>query len=125
MALVLDTAALTAYERGDRKVARAITYAQRNREPVVTSSACVAEVWRGGGSQQVRLEGLLEGTRELGFGPKTSRHVGVLRAVTGSDVADAHLALLAGDGDVILTNDLDDIQRLVRATKAQALVEPC
>lgn len=126
MALILDTAALVAYERGDHKVTRTIRYAQRNGEPVLTSTGCVAEAWRGGGSQQARLESLLRGTRELGLGPKTSRRIGVLRAIVGSaDVIDAHVALLAGDGDVVLTGDLDDLQRLLRVTEARALVEVC
>jgi hypothetical protein len=126
MALLLDTGALVAYEQGDRTIAKVINEAQERHEPVVTSSGCVAQAWRGGGPKQALLARLLRGTHERGLDPDQSRSVGALCAVTGSkDVVDAHVAWLAQDRDVVITSDVDDITRLLHAAKIEAKVQKC
>lgn len=126
MALVLDTGALIAFDRGDRDVTLTVEGAQRNHQRVVTSSGCVAEAWRGGGPKQALLARLLYGTHEYGLDADVSRSIGALCAVARStDVVDAHIALLAKDGDVVLTSDLDDVKRLLREAKTQVKLQLC
>lgn len=126
MGLVLDAGALIAFERGDRAAAALVEAARRRREPVTTSSGCVAQVWRGDGGRQVLLAGLLRGTREHALGPDTSRTIGSLCGMARtSDAVDAHVALLAGDGDMVLTSDGPDLQVLLQAIGTTALVQHC
>lgn len=89
-------------------LARAYT---RN-EPVVTSSAAVAQVLRDP-ARQVALERVLRGVREQPLDHKAARAIGPLLARTGTaDVVDAAVALLARNGDVIVTSDPRDLARL-------------
>ena len=126
MGLVLDAGALIAFEGGDRKVAALIEAARRRGEQVVTSSGCVAQAWRQGGPRQARLARLLNGLVEKGLDARVSRRVGALCARAGSsDVVDAHLTLLARDGDVLVTSDSTDLRRLLRATGSSARLQPC
>lgn len=46
-------------------------------------------------------------------------------ASSATDVVDAHLALLARDDDVVLTSDVDDVQRVMRARGVRARVKRC
>lgn len=125
MALVLDAGALIAFDRGDRRVAALIAAAQRRREPVVTSSGCVAQAWRGGGYRQALLARLLGGVREQGLDVEVSRAIGELCAANGSsDVVDAHLALVAGAGDVVVTS-VDDLRALLDFARTGADVVRC
>ena len=126
MSLILDTGALIAFNRGDRQVAALLEAARRRRDQVVTSSACVAQAWRGGGPRQALLTRLLAGTTEVGLDRWTSRATGDLcQASKTADVVDAHLALLASDGDVVLTSDTYDLRRLLRARGVDAPVLAC
>jgi hypothetical protein len=86
----------------------------------------VAQAWRGGGPRQALLAGLLRGTREVAIGRRTSRLTGDLcRATKTADVVDAHVALLAQDGDVVLTSDVDDLRPLLRTRGISAQVLRC
>jgi hypothetical protein len=126
MALVLDAGALIAFDRGDRAVAALVAVAVRRGEPAVTSSAAVAQAWCGGGPRQARLARLLSGVEERPLGPPMSRLVGNLCGAVGTDdVADAHLALLATHGDVVVTGDPDDLGPLLRAIGTRAEVRRC
>lgn len=126
MAIVADAGALIALDRGDRAVAARIDAAQRRGVQVVTSSACVAQVWRDGGGRQSRLARLLKGIDEHPLDPGTSRNVGELCASAGtSDVVDAHVASLAKAGDVVLTSDDRDLTALLAAARVRALVIHC
>lgn len=125
MGLVLDTGALIAFGRGDRQVAALVEAARRHRDPVLTSSGVVAQAWRGG-SRQALLVRLLSGVIEVGLDPRTSRLTGELCAASAtSDVVDAHLALLARDGDVLLTGDTTDLRRLLRRRRITASIRHC
>lgn len=125
MGLVLDSGALIGFERGDREVAALIEATRRRREPVITSSGCVAQAWRGGPAQAL-VARLLRGIREQGLDREVSRQVGQLCGEAGSnDVVDAHVALLAHDDDVVLTSDAADLRRLVRAGGSTAHVRSC
>jgi hypothetical protein len=126
LSLVLDSGALIAFDRGDREVAALVEVTRRRRQPVLTSSGCVAQTWRGDGSRQALLARLLRGTHEYGLNPEASRPVGILCAtVQSSDVVDAHVALLANDADTVLTSDVEDLRLLVRAAGSDAQVRRC
>ena len=126
MGLVLDSGALTAFERGDRDVAALVEAARRRRDRIVTSSGCVAQVWRGVGSRQALLSRLLRGVGEDGLDQEVSRTVGGVCGTAGiSDVIDGHVSLLARDGDMVLTSDPAAIRALVRARRCNAQVRRC
>lgn len=81
-------------------------------EPLRTSAAVVAQVWRDG-ARQARLTGLLRGVDEWPLDPGAARRVGLLLgADESSDVVDASLVAMARDGDTVLTSYPVDIARL-------------
>ncbi|MGQ0776577.1 MAG: hypothetical protein ACT4NY_19485 [Pseudonocardiales bacterium] len=122
---MLDSGGLIGFERGDRAVAALIEATRRRGEPVVTSSGCIAQVWRGGPGQAL-LARLLRGVREYGLDGEASRPIGTLCGAAGScDVVDAHVALLAHDSDVLLTSDTADLRRLLSASGSTADVRGC
>jgi hypothetical protein len=124
--LVLDTGGLIAFERGNRQVVALVEAARRRRDRVVTSSGCLAQAWRGGGSRQALLARLLGGAAEVGIDRWVSRSIGDLCGATKTtDVVDAHVALLAGDGDVVATSDVDDLRRLLRARHVEVKILRC
>jgi hypothetical protein len=126
MSMVCDTGALIAFDRGDRHVAALVEAVRRRRELLVTSSGCVAQAWREGGPKQALLARLLNGIHERALDPTISRHVGGLCSATSStDVVDAHVVSLARDGDIILTSDLDDLQKLLAGTGTRAEIKRC
>lgn len=119
-ALVFDSGALIALERGDRKVAALLVAAVAGGAEAVTSCACVAEVWRDP-TRQARLTRALSGFQERGLDRHRARACGVLLGQTGTnDVADAALSLLARDGDTVLTSDPSDVSRLLEASGTRA-----
>jgi hypothetical protein len=123
---VLDSGGLIAFERGDRDIAALVEATRRRREQVVTSSGCVAQAWRHGGSRQALLSRLLRGVDEKALDSDVSRGVGELCANTAtSDVIDAHVALLARDEDMVLTSDADELRTLVRTAGSRAEVRHC
>ena len=125
MALVLDTGALIAFERGDRQVAALVEATRRRKDRVITSSGCIAQAWRDG-TRQALLARLLAGTSEQPLGPDHSRPVGELcAAVETHDVVDAHVALLAQDLDTVITSDVDDLKALLRAADRSARIVRC
>jgi hypothetical protein len=126
MSLVLDTGALIAFDRGDRRVAALVEAVRRRREHLVTSSGCVAQAWREGGPRQALLARLLIGVHERALDAAVSRRLGTLCSVARStDVVDAHVAALAHDGDVILTRDPDDLRTLLAEPQARAEIARC
>jgi hypothetical protein len=121
-ALVFDAGALIALERGDRGVGALLTLALQQDIEAITSSACVAQVWRDP-ARQAKLTRALAGFLEWPLDPVRARRCGLLLAVTDtSDIADAAIALLTQDGDTILTSDPRDIQRLLDSTATNARV---
>jgi predicted nucleic acid-binding protein len=113
--IVLDAGALIAVERGSPAVRGYVLLADRGHATLTTSSAVVAQVWRGG-SRQARLARLLASDlmTELALDSEASRRIGALAAsATGArDVVDGHVAIIALDQDgVVLTSDPEDIAR--------------
>ena len=121
-ALVFDSGALIAIERGDRKVAALLATAVKSGADAVTSTACVAQVWRDP-ARQARLTRTLAGFVERDLDRTRARDCGVLLARSEtSDIADAAVSLLANDGDTILTSDPQDLERLLDATGTRARI---
>lgn len=90
--------------------------AQVAGEPPVTHAGVLGQIWRGG-PRQARLSQALAGIEVRPLDEKLGRSSGELLAATGgADVIDAALALLAHDGDDIVTSDPSDLSDLVAAT---------
>jgi predicted nucleic acid-binding protein len=110
--IVLDAGALIALERGDRGARAYVFLAAQGDAALTTSSAAVAQVWRGG-ARQARLSRLLASdlVREVALDKDASRRIGALAAAIGAaDVVDGHVAILALERDaVVITSDPDDI----------------
>jgi len=113
-AVVLDAGALIALGRGAAAIRGYVLLADRGHVALFTSSAVVAQVWRGG-ARQARLARFLSSDLlvEIPLDPIASRKVGALAAVVGSsDVVDGHVATIALERDaVVVTSDPDDIAR--------------
>ena len=116
--LVLDAGALLAVERGDRDVIALVKRERLAGRLPVTHGGVVGQAWRGG-SRPALLARLLPGLDVQPLGEALGRRAGQLLATTKTtDVIDAAVALLAGDGDELVTSDPKDMRRLVRATGA-------
>ncbi|MCU1279076.1 MAG: twitching motility protein PilT [bacterium] len=112
--IVLDAGALIALERGDREARAYVLLAEQGYATLTTSSAVVAQVWRGG-ARQVRLSRLLTSdlVTEIPLDAHESRRIGALAAAVGAwDVVDGHVAVIALERDaIVITSDPDDIAR--------------
>lgn len=121
-ALVFDAGGLIALDRGKREVGALLAVAAETGVEVVTSAACVAQVWRDP-ARQARLARALAGFLERSLDPSAARDCGLLLArARTSDIADAAITLLIDDGDTVVTSDPDDIAHLLNTTGTQARV---
>lgn len=122
MTFVLAAGALVATDRGAASIGSLLRRISVRDLGLVTSSAVVAQVWRGG-PRQARLATVLRGVRIEPLTAEVGRGLGVLLGRSGtSDVVDAHVAWLARPGDVVLTSDPDDLTRLLEARGIGAAV---
>jgi len=122
MKVVLDTGAFVAIDKRDRHVGAMLELLQTQGVPLHTSIAAVAQVWRDG-RKQALLARVLAGVKIVGLSPGDERSIGELLAKAGTrDVVDAHVALLVGNGDRLLTSDAEDLQRLLTARRTTALI---
>jgi hypothetical protein len=125
MTLILDAGALVAIERGDRDVVALLKREYQAGRVPKTHGAIVGQVWRGGSGRQARLTRVLPGLEIVPLDDALGRRAGVLlgRART-SDVVDAAVVVLAADGDVVLTSDVDDIAHLTDSAGLDVDVVP-
>ncbi|MGQ0467653.1 MAG: twitching motility protein PilT [Sporichthyaceae bacterium] len=115
MTLILDSGALIALERNQRRSWVRLKAALAAGEEPVTHGGVVGQVWRAT-SRQARMATALAGVDVQPLDEQRGRAAGALLGrARMSDVVDAALVLLALDGDVIVTSDPDDIRRLVEA----------
>ena len=121
--LVLDAGALIALERDDRVMWARLSAASETSMDVVVPTGALAQVWRGS-PIQARLAQALKHTR-LGLFDRIARDAGELcRAARTSDPIDATVVLNAvGSTSVIVTSDVPDIRRLLRALPVAAASE--
>jgi hypothetical protein len=118
--LVLDAGALIAVERTSRDVIALIKRERLAGRAPITHGGIVGQVWCGGG-RQANLARLLPGLDVEALDAGLGRRAGALLARSRStDVIDAALALLARDGDEILTSDPEDMRVLVAASGVDA-----
>jgi hypothetical protein len=116
MTLVLDAGALIALDRNDRAMWTRVKAAHDSGAAPVTHGGVVGQVWRGG-PRQARLAAALSGMEVRPLDERLGRAAGeLLRTTRTADVVDAALALLAVDGDDVITADVDDLEILVAAT---------
>lgn len=113
--LVLDSGALIAFERNDRKVVSVILRALQNGLKLAVPAGVVGQVWRDG-RKQVRLVRLLASNlvEVVALDDHGARAAGQLCGVTGTqDVVDASVVLYArARGLPVLTSDVADLRRL-------------
>jgi hypothetical protein len=126
MSIILDTGALVALDRGDRRIAVLIDEASKRDVSILTSAACVAQAWRGSGTRQARLAISLRGIEERGIDASISKALGQLSARSGiDDIVDVHVASLVRQGDVLATSDGGDLSTLLRALHVGATIVHC
>jgi hypothetical protein len=122
MTAVLDSGALIAIDRRDRKVGAMLRLLQRDGVPVRTSAGSIAQVWRSG-PRQANLSRALPGMEVAVLDETAAQRVGELLGSSGtSDIVDAHVALLVLPGGQVLTSDEPDIKALLRARRVKASV---
>jgi hypothetical protein len=125
MTTILDAGALLAVERGDRDLAARIKREWLAGNPTATHGGVVGQVWRGGSGRQVPLARIIEFVTVHGLDALLGRRAGLLLARSGgADVIDAAVAVLASDGDRILTSDPDDLVALVQAAGRDVEITP-
>lgn len=113
--VVLDTGALIAFERNDRRIRTLVELAIAHRGVLHAPAGVIAQAWRDGRAQ-ARIARLLgSGAVEVtALDADEARAVGVLCRETGaSDVVDASVVLLARRHSArVVTSDPDDLRRI-------------
>jgi hypothetical protein len=116
VSVILDAGAFVALERGDRDLVALIKRERLADRPPLTHGGVIGQVWRGGSGRQANIARLLPGVDIRALDDDLGRRCGLLLGVTReSDVIDAAVVLLAGDGDEIFTSDPGDLQELAAA----------
>jgi predicted nucleic acid-binding protein len=113
LGLTLDTGALIALERGDRRMRRVLLGATRTEVQITVPTPVLVEWWRG--SRQRRLQDELLASVDIE--PLSERlakiageAVGHVRGATAVDAI--VMASAAQRGDIVYTSDFDDMQKL-------------
>jgi len=120
VAIVLDAGGLIAIDDNDRRVGALLRIAHRERIPVRTSAAVIAQAWRDG-ARQANLARTLAGMNIVRVDTVVGHRIGELLARTGTaDVVDGHVALLTDPGDMVITSDRSDIERLLESRSVTA-----
>ena len=113
--LTLDTGALIAIEREDRRVARLLEKARQRQLWIAIPAGALGQAWRGGARQVplARFLALPEVEIEI-LDEMRARQAGQLCGIRGtSDVIDASVVLCAkARGHRIITSDPEDLSRL-------------
>ena len=112
---VLDTGALIAFDRNDRRVVAIVSRALEHSDALIVPAGVVAQAWRDGRTQ-VRLARLL-GSPACEIVPLddlAARAVGQLCGTTRTgDITDASVAITARQrGLRVITSDPNDIRRV-------------
>jgi predicted nucleic acid-binding protein len=125
-ALVLDTGAFVAVDRGDRAMAARLRMAERSGSELRSTGVVVAEVWRDERGRQAHLARLLKAVDVRAVDERLGREAGVLLGKAGvTDPTDATVVAIAATGDCVLTSDPVDLGKLVAASHRSILVVPC
>lgn len=111
--LTLDSGALIAFERRDRRTLTHLKLAQQLGYELTVPTPVIVEIWRGG-SRSARIASLLDACVIEPLFSELARVAGeAIAAVKGATVVDAVvMASAASRGDRVLTADFDDLDRL-------------
>lgn len=111
--LTLDTGALIAYERADRRALLHLKEALLRGAELTLPTAVLVEAWRGG-TPSARIAKLAEACEVEPLSEKLAKIAGeALARVQGPSVVDAIVMSSAAQrGDRVLTSDFDDLDRL-------------
>jgi hypothetical protein len=124
MTLILDAGALIAVERSDREIVALLKAERRAGRVPVTHGGIVGQVWRDGPGQ-ARLARLLAALEIVPLDDALGRRAGSLLARTHTaDVLGAAVVLLATDGDLIATSDVDNLSTLAAIYGAHVEITP-
>lgn len=116
MSLVLDSGALVALERNERRMWIRLKAAMLANDLPSTHAGVLGQVWRGG-PRQARLSQALAGIDVRALDEPLGRAAGrILADAALADVIHAAVVALATDGDDIVTVDRDDFETLVAAS---------
>jgi predicted nucleic acid-binding protein len=121
--IVLDTGALVALERRDRRIQVIITAASQEGVVPIVPTQVLAQYWRGGGGHQAVVARFLHSCQIEHLDIDRAKQAGMLlgRSCT-SDEADAVVALIANECGAVVTSDRHDIMRLLRELHSTARV---
>jgi len=112
---VLDTGALIAFERNDRRVVAIVARALHHKDSLLVPAGVVAQSWRDG-RRQARLARLLGSPicEILALDDRRARVAGQLCGVAGTtDVVDASVVAAAREnGAKVISSDPKDLMRL-------------
>jgi predicted nucleic acid-binding protein len=110
--LTLDTGALIALERGDRRMRGVLATAAARNQPLTIPAPVVGEAWRGG--HATWLNDLVSDANVEPTDLALAKAAGELQARTGTNqLVDAIVvASAARRADIVVTSDPHDIRRL-------------
>ncbi|HEX7668971.1 MAG TPA: PIN domain-containing protein [Polyangiaceae bacterium] len=111
--LTLDSGALIAFERSERRMMAHLKEAERRGAELTVPTAVIVEVWRGG-ARSARVAALLGSSVVEPLSEEVARRAGeAIGTVKGASVVDAVVMCSAAQrGDRVLTSDFDDLDRL-------------
>ena len=114
-AVVLDTGAVIAFDRGDARMRALVREALKAKVRLVIPAGALAQVWRGS-ARQAPSRALVKGATTVvpPLDQVLAEAAGVLCGRAGtSDVVDASVVLVARrERAVVVTSDIDDLRRL-------------
>lgn len=121
--LTLDSGALIAVEKDDRRVAALLRRALERAAMITVPAVVVAQIWR---RNNPRIAQVLNMSDVPGLERAGAQSIGNLLADAGTaDIVDAAVVLGAvGRRDAIVTSDAGDIERLLAAAAARVRVIP-
>ena len=119
--LTLDSGALIAAEKGDRRFWALWKEALHRGATVTVPAAVVAQVWRGDSAVIARV---LQGCEVEALSEERAKRIGrLLAASRTTEVVDASVVVgAAARRDAVVTSDRRDIDRLVRGLKQKIAI---
>lgn len=113
--ITLDTGALIALDRGDKRLIALLSRLQWNRGRVSIPAGVLAQAFRDG-RRQVHLARLLDNdqTEEVALDWEAARVVGIACGQSGvADIVDVSVVMCARQrGDAVVTSDPEDLLRI-------------
>jgi predicted nucleic acid-binding protein len=112
--LTLDTGALIALERGEKRMRTAVLRAEQLGMAITVPAVVIGEWWRGGVGRVGRQRAILEAVDVEPVSEQLGKLAGeAIAALPGATVVDAMvMASAAQRGDVVYTSDFEDLERL-------------